>query len=77
MTGKRRIVGAVADNNGNISAVRLEGNTNLTSISTALRMTQNGQIDAVYVGGNSNTIPHIRQRPNNRQSDNLDDMAGQ
>jgi hypothetical protein len=55
----------------------LEGNSNFTSIETAKRMTQSGQIDAVYVEANRNTVDHIRQRPNNIECDNLDDMAGQ
>lgn len=77
MTDKRKIVDAKADKKGNISAVKLEGNSNFTSIETAQKMTQDGKIDAVYVGGNQKTKPHLRQRPNNSQSDNLDDMAGQ
>ncbi|MDX2369169.1 MAG: DUF3892 domain-containing protein [Colwellia sp.] len=77
MTGKRKIVAAKADSNGNISAVKLDGNSNFTSIDTAKRMTQNGQIDAVYVEATRNTVDHIRQRPNNIECDNLDDMVGQ
>jgi hypothetical protein len=77
MTDKRKIVAAKADKKGNISAVKLEGNSNFTSIETAKRMTQSGQIDAVYVEATRNTVDHIRQRPNNIESDNLDDMAGQ
>jgi hypothetical protein len=77
MTGKRKIVDAKADSSGNISAVKLDGNSNFTSIETAKRMTQNGQVDAVYVEAHHNTKAHLRQRPNNSQSDNLDDMAGQ
>jgi hypothetical protein len=77
MTGKRKIVAAKADKKGNISAVKLEGNSNFTSIETAKRMTQSGQIDAVYVEANRNTVDHIRQRSNNIECDNLDDMAGQ
>ena len=77
MTDKRKITDAKADKNGNISAVKLEGNSNFTSIKTAQKMTLDGKIDAVYVGGNQKTKPYIRQRPNNKECDNLDDMAGQ
>ena len=77
MTSKRKIVDAKADSKGNISAVKLSGNSNFTSINTAKRMTRNGQIDAVYVKATRKTDDHIRQRPNNIECDNLDDMAGQ
>jgi hypothetical protein len=76
MTGKRKIVAAKADKKGNISAVKLEGNSNFTSIETAKKMTQDGKIDAVYVEAHHNTKAHIRQPRNNSQLDNLDDMAG-
>ena len=77
MTNKRKIVDAIADDKGNISTVKLNGNSNFTSIDTALRMTQNGKIDAVYVGSHHNTKAHLRQPRNNSKLDNLDDMAGQ
>ena len=76
MTDKRKIVDAKADKKGNIIAVRLDGNKNLTSIEIAKRMTKAGKVDAVYVNASPNVIDHIRQRPNNKQNDNLDDMAG-
>jgi hypothetical protein len=77
MTSKRKIVDAKADKKGNISAVKLQGNKNFTSIKIAQKMTQDGKVDAVYVGSYHNTKAHLRQPGNNSQLDNLDDMAGQ
>ncbi|MDX2368028.1 MAG: DUF3892 domain-containing protein [Colwellia sp.] len=74
---KRKIVDAKADEKGNISAVKLEGNSNFTSMEIAQKMTLDGKIDAVYVGAHHNTKSHLRQQGNNSQLDNLDDMAGQ
>jgi hypothetical protein len=75
MTNKRKIVDAKADSKGNISAVKLEGNSNWTSISKAKVMTKNNVVDAVYVNP-SKSSDYIRQRPDKSKSNNLDDLAG-
>jgi len=75
MTDKRKIVGAKADSKGNISAVKLEGNSNWTSINKAKTMTKNDLVDAVYVNP-SKSSDYIRQRPDKNKSNNLDDLAG-
>jgi hypothetical protein len=62
MTNKRKIVDAKADSKGNISAVKLEGNSNWTSINKAKEMTKNNVVDAVYVNP-SKSSDYIRQRP--------------
>lgn len=77
MTEKRKIIDAKADSKGNISAVKLEGNSNFTSMKIAKKMTRNGKVDAVYVQAHHNTKAHLRQPRNNSKLDNLDDMAGQ
>lgn len=77
MTEKRKIIDAKADSKGNISAVKLEGNSNFTSMKIAKKMTQDGKVDAVYVQAHHNTKAHLRQPRNNSKLDNLDDMAGQ
>ena len=77
MTDKRKIIDAKADSDGNISAVKLAGNSTFTSIDIAKRMTRNGQVDAVYVTAASKTKDHLRQPRNKSQRDNLDYMAGQ
>ncbi len=75
MIDKRAIVDAKADSKGNISAVKLEGNTNWTNINKAKEMTKNNLIDAVYVNP-SKSSDYIRQRPDKSKFNNLDEFAG-
>lgn len=72
----RRIVDARADEKGNISHVKLQGNTNFTPIDTAVRMADNGKIEGAHAVHPSSGKPHLRSNPNGRTKDNLDTMAG-
>jgi len=72
MNKKKQIVNAQADQNGNIKAVKLEGNKTFTPIETAIKMTEKEQIDAVVVTP-QNAKQHIRTKPGSEK--NLDDMA--
>jgi len=72
---KRKIVDAKADSKGNITAVRLQGNTSFTPLKTAIRMTTQGLIDAVVVKP-KHAKKHLRTRPDNKTNNNLDEMAG-
>ncbi|WP_417552049.1 DUF3892 domain-containing protein [Marinomonas fungiae] len=74
MAGKRKVVDARKDKKGNIESVLLEGNKNFTSLSKAIDMTENGQVDLVVV--HTDDKKHLRTRPNDKKKDNLDDMAG-
>jgi 4-hydroxy-L-threonine phosphate dehydrogenase PdxA len=75
MSDKKKIVDARADKQGNITEVKLKGNTTFTPLETAIRMTKQGKIDAVVVKP-TNAKEHLRTRPDNKESNNLDDMAG-
>jgi hypothetical protein len=75
MTDLRKVIDAKEDKNGNISAVLLEGNTNFTNAITAKKMAKNKQIDLVYVKASKNANDYIRQKPDRKKSNNLDDMA--
>ena len=72
---KRKIVDARADEKGNISAVKLQGNQTFTDVKTAIKMTKQGEVDAVVVTP-KDAIQHLRTRPDDKTSNNLDDMAG-
>jgi len=75
MSNKKKIVGAKADSKGNIIAVKLKGNSTYTPIKTAIKMTEQGKVDAVVVKP-KNAIKHLRTRPDGKPQNNLDDMAG-
>jgi len=72
---KRKIVDAKADSKGNITAVKIKGNQTFTPLKTAIKMTKQGEIDAVVVTP-KDAKQHLRTRPDDKTSNNLDDMAG-
>ena len=72
---KRKIVDAKADSEGNITAVKIQGNTTFTPLETAIRMTKQGLVDAVVVTP-THAKQHLRTRPDSQTRNNLDDMAG-
>jgi ABC-type amino acid transport substrate-binding protein len=74
MKGKK-IVDAKADPKGNIIAVKIKGNQNFTPLETAIRMTKQGKIDAVVVNP-KNAKEHLRTRPDSKETNNLDNLAG-
>ena len=75
MTNKRKIVDARADEQGNIEAVRIEGNSTFTPLETAIRMTEQGKVDAVVVNPKDGD-KYLRTRPDRNTGNNLDEMAG-
>jgi len=75
MPDQRKIVDARKDSKGNIEAVKIEGNQNFTPIETAIRMTEQGKVDAVVVNPKDGD-KYLRTRPDDKTGNNLDDMAG-
>lgn len=73
MSGKK-IVDAQNDSNGNVHAVKLEGNSKFTPIDTAIRMAEAGKVDAVVVSPKSGK-KHLRSRPDGQKKNNLDELA--
>jgi len=71
----RKIVASKEDSKQTITAVRLKGNKNFTSIEKAIYMTKRNLIDAVYVKESKNAKEYIRTRPDNKINNNLDEMA--
>ena len=74
MPEKRKIVDARKDSKGNIEAVKIEGNQNFTPLDTAIRMTEQGKVDAVVVTPKDGD-KHLRTRPDGKTGNNLDEMA--
>ncbi len=73
---KRKIVDDIADDKGNITKVKIQGNKTFTPLETAINMAKRGEIDAVPVKKTKTTKAHLRTPPNNKTTDNLDDLAG-
>lgn len=74
MKDKRKIEDARQDKDGNISAVRIEGNQNFTSLDKAIEMTDKGEVDAVVVTRRDGS-QHLRTRPDDKTGNNLDELA--
>ena len=72
----RKIVGARADSDGDITHVKLQGNQRFTSVETAMGMADRGETSNAHTVRRSNAKPHLRTNPNGRTRDNLDWMAG-
>jgi hypothetical protein len=74
MPDQKKIVDAINDSNGNVSAVKLEGNKSFTPIETAIKMAEQGKINAVPVHP-KNGKPYLRSKPDGKQNNNLDYLA--
>lgn len=72
----RKVVDARADSEGDITHVRIEGNSRFTSVEKAMEMADRGDLSNAHTVRRSNAKPHLRTNPDNRKSNNLDDMAG-
>jgi hypothetical protein len=71
----KKVVDAKADPKGNITAVRLEGNSTFTPLDTAINMARQGKIE------NAHAVTHpggdyLRTNPDGKVRNNLDEMAG-
>jgi hypothetical protein len=72
----KKVIDAKQDSKGNITAVKLQGNSTFTSIDTAMRMADKGQISNAHsVHPKYGTKPHLRTNPDERSNNNLDEMA--
>lgn len=76
MKGKRRIVDARADSEGDITHVRFEGNQRFTSVVTAIPMADRGEIENTHVVRRSNAKTHLRTNADGAKGNNLDTLAG-
>lgn len=76
MSDGKKIVDAKADQKGNITAVRFEGNSTFTPQETAVRMAQQGKIANAHAVQPKAGKAHLRTNPDDKRGNNLDDMAG-
>ena len=77
MSGKKKIVGARADQDGDITHVRFEGNSRFTSVERAIPMAERGEIANTHVVHPSDgRKDHLRTNADGKRVNNLDDMAG-
>ena len=73
---KKVIVDARADDEGDITAVKFEGNSRFTSAEKAFELAKRGEIENAHAVERRGAKPHIRTNPDSRKSNNLDEMAG-
>ncbi len=72
----KKVIDAKQDSKGNITAVKLSGNSSFTPVETAMGMADKGQIDNAHtVRPKNGTKAHLRTNPDNRKGNNLDEMA--
>ncbi|WP_031555933.1 DUF3892 domain-containing protein [Parvularcula oceani] len=76
MSKQRKVVGARADSEGDITHVRLEGNQRFTSIKKAMELADRGELSNAHSVRRGNAKPHLRTNPDSRTRNNLDHMAG-
>lgn len=70
----KKIVDARQEKNGNIRAVRFEGNKEFTPIEKAIEMAENGKVDNAHVV-HERDKRYLRTNPDIEKNNNLKDMA--
>ncbi len=76
-TGKRTIVDARADADGDITHVKFKDNQRFTSVERAIPMAERGEIKNTHVvRPTDGRKDHLRTNADGKRSNNLDDMAG-
>ena len=76
MAPKRQVVDARADSDGDITQVRLDGNSNFTSVEKAMEMADRGELENAHTVRRHNAKPHLRTNPDGAKRNNLDYWAG-
>ncbi|MGF1719551.1 DUF3892 domain-containing protein [Vibrio kyushuensis] len=71
----KKIIDAKQDSKGNITQVRFDGNSGFTSLDTAMRMAERGQIENAHTVHAKDKKPHLRTNPDRKKGNNLDEMA--
>ena len=73
---KKKIIDAKADEDGDITHVKFQGNANFTSVEKAIPMARRHEIENVHVSKTGAGKEYLRTNPNKNEQDNLDTMAG-
>ena len=75
MGKQRKVIDAISDKKGNISAVKIQGNKSFTPIKTAIKMTDNNELLNVVAVHPQKGKSYLRSKPDSKTSNNLDEMA--
>lgn len=75
MADGRRIVDARADEKGNITAVKFEGNSNFTAVGRAIPIVEREGSPNAHVVRRKGAVPHLRTNPDGSVGNNLDELA--
>ncbi len=75
MPDRRKVVDARSDREGDITHVKLDGNSRFTPVETAMRLADQGKISNAHTVRRENAKPHLRTNPDGRARNNLDYMA--
>ena len=73
---KKIIFDARGDKDGDITYVKFRGNSNFTSLDTAIGMAKRGKIENAHVSRTAAGREYLRTNPNSSEQDNLDTMVG-
>jgi hypothetical protein len=73
---KRIIVDAKADEEGDITHVKFQGNNNYTPVERAIPIADRGEIENTHVVRARGKKVHLRTNPDGKKKNNLDDMVG-
>jgi len=76
MASKKRVVDARANSEGDITHVRISGNSNFTPVEAAMRMADRDELANAHTVRRSNAKPHLRTNPDGAKRNNLDYWAG-
>ena len=76
MPGKKRIIDARGDADGDTTHVLFDGNQRFTSVDQAIPMADRGDIENTHVVRRQNSKVHLRTNPDGRERNNLDYMVG-
>jgi len=72
----RKIIDARSGKDGDITHVKLQGNSRFTSVKKAMDMADRGELENAHTVRGPNAKTYLRSNPDKWKSNNLDDMAG-
>ena len=72
----KKVADAKADKEGDITAVRFQGNSSFTPLKQAIQMADRGEIDNAHAVHPKHGKPYLRSNPDSKQRNNLDELAG-
>ena len=72
---KKKVIDAISDNKGNISAIKIQGNKSFTPKKIAIKMADKNEFSNVIAVHPSRGKAYLRSKPDSKKSNNLDEMA--